>query len=71
MIDYEKKRKLNGLKIQIESSIKSNAEIFLLVEQIKKQGCGSVSGSSKFGQCGSRSLTIKIKSPNFSKHIFS
>ena len=33
------------------------------------QGCGS--GSSKFGQCrsGSGSLTIKIKSPNFSKHI--
>ncbi len=36
------------------------------------QGCGSelivcVSGSSKFGQCGSGSLTIKIKSPNFSK----
>ncbi len=31
--------------------------------------CGS--GSSKFGQCGSGSLTIKIKSPSFSKIIYS
>ena len=40
------------------------------------QCCGSAfivcgSGSSKFGQCGSGSLTIKIKSPNFSKNIYS